>query len=80
MGKVSKDSTAEPIQAPGFEGRYGETEGYTIRIVRISELAGMLGLFKVPALRGLALKASAGVAKRGVRNLARLAEETAEGR
>jgi len=53
---------------------------YTIRIVRISELAGMLGLFKVPALRGLALKASAGVAKRGVRNLARLAEETAEGR
>jgi hypothetical protein len=30
MGKVSKGSTAEPIEGPGFEGRYGETEGYTI--------------------------------------------------
>ena len=43
---------------------------YTIRIVRISRFVGMLGLFKVPGLRGLALKASGGVAKRGVRNLA----------
>ncbi|HEX5937226.1 MAG TPA: SRPBCC family protein [Actinomycetota bacterium] len=48
---------------------------YTIRIVRISRLVGMLGLFKVPGLRELALKASGGVAKRGVRNLARYAEE-----
>jgi hypothetical protein len=47
---------------------------YTIRIVRISELAGMLVAFKIPGLRGLAVKASTGVAKRGVRNLARLAE------
>jgi hypothetical protein len=47
---------------------------YTIRIVRISELPGMLAMFKVPVLRGVALKASAGVAKRGVRNLARVAE------
>jgi hypothetical protein len=47
------------------------------RIARISELAGMLVLFKVPGLRTLALKASAGVARRAVRNLARLAEETA---
>ena len=29
MGKVSNDSTGEPIEGPGFEGRYGETEGYT---------------------------------------------------
>jgi hypothetical protein len=49
---------------------------YTIRIARISELAGMLVIFKVPGLRSLALKASAGVARRGVRNLARLAEES----
>jgi hypothetical protein len=48
---------------------------YTIRIVRISELTGMLAMFKVPGLRGLALKASSGVATRGVRNLARAAEE-----
>jgi hypothetical protein len=34
MGKVSKDSTAEPIEGPGFEGRYGETEGYTIGFER----------------------------------------------
>jgi uncharacterized protein YndB with AHSA1/START domain len=48
---------------------------YTIRIARISELAGMLVLFKVPGLRVLAVKASAGVARSAVRNLARLAEE-----
>ena len=57
----------------------GTRIAYTIRIVRISRLVGMLGLFKVPGLRGLALKASGGVAKRGVRNLARLAEEREEG-
>jgi hypothetical protein len=49
---------------------------YTIRITRISELVGMLRIFKVPGLRSLGLKASAGVARRGVRNLARLAEES----
>ena len=49
---------------------------YTIRITRISELVGMLAIFKVPGVRSLGLKASAGVARRGVRNLARLAEES----
>lgn len=48
---------------------------YTIRIARISELAGMLVVFRIPGLRALAVRASAGVAKSGVRNLARLAEE-----
>jgi hypothetical protein len=48
---------------------------YTIRIVRISRFVGMLVLFKIPGLRGLAIKASGGVAKRGVRNLARYAGE-----
>lgn len=47
---------------------------YTVRIIRISELVGMLGLFKVPGLRALALKVSEGIARRGVRNLARTAE------
>jgi uncharacterized protein YndB with AHSA1/START domain len=53
---------------------------YTIRVTRISELAGMLAAFKVPVLRALALKASARVARRGVRNLARLAEGRPAGR
>jgi hypothetical protein len=48
---------------------------YTIRITRISELVGMLAAFKVPVLRTIGLKASSGVARRGVRNLARLAEQ-----
>jgi hypothetical protein len=52
---------------------------YTIRIVRISELTGMLAMFKLPGLRGLALKASTGVARRGVRNLARTVEERTGG-
>jgi Polyketide cyclase / dehydrase and lipid transport len=51
---------------------------YAIRIVRISELTGMLAMFKAPVLRELSLKASSGVADRGARNLARLAEERSE--
>lgn len=57
------------------------TEGcritYTIRITRISSLPGMLALFNVRALAGLVRKASEGLAKRGVENLARLAEDRA---
>ena len=45
MGKVSKDSTDEPIEGPGFEGRYGETEGYTIGFERYTEHADMTPLF-----------------------------------
>lgn len=52
---------------------------YTIRITRISELPGALAMFKVPGLRSIALKASAGVATRGIRNLARMAEERENG-
>ena len=48
---------------------------YSIRIARISELSGMLVAFRIPGLRALAIKASAGVATSGVRNLARFAEE-----
>ncbi len=45
MGKVSKDSTAEPIEGPGIEGRYGETEGYTIGFERYTEHSDMTPLF-----------------------------------
>jgi hypothetical protein len=45
MGKVSKDATGEPIEGAGFEGRYGETEGYTIGFEKYSEHADMTPLF-----------------------------------
>ena len=44
MGKVSKDSAAEPIEEPGFEGRYGETEGYTIGFEKYTEHSDMTPL------------------------------------
>lgn len=50
---------------------------YTIRIARISALPGVLAIFNVPVLSSLALKGSAGVARRGLRNLASAAEERA---
>jgi uncharacterized protein YndB with AHSA1/START domain len=50
---------------------------YQGRIVRISELPGMLRLLGIPGIRTLALKASGGLAARGLRNLVRLAEERA---
>jgi hypothetical protein len=46
-----------------------------VRVTRVSALPGMLVMFRIPGLRSLALRASAGVDRRGVRNLARLAEE-----
>ena len=52
---------------------------YTLRLTRISRLIGMLGAFGVPGLRALALKASARMTRRGVRNLVRLAEEREAG-
>jgi hypothetical protein len=53
---------------------------YTVRITRISALPGMLALFNVPVLGGLAMKASAGVGRRGLRNLAAMAGERATAR
>lgn len=50
---------------------------YAVRIVRISELVGMLKVLGIPILNRLAMKASASVDRRGVRNLARFAEERA---
>lgn len=53
---------------------------YTVRITRISELVGMLKVFGLPGVSRLAMKASAGVGRRGVQNLARVAEERARAR
>jgi hypothetical protein len=53
---------------------------YTLTIARISELPGALAMFKVPGLRSLGLKASASYARKGLRNLARMAEERAGAR
>jgi hypothetical protein len=53
---------------------------YTLRVMRISELPGGLAMFNVPGLRWLGLKVSGSYSRRGLRNLARLAEEPAEAR
>jgi len=50
---------------------------YTLRTVRISELPGALAMFKVPGLRSLGLKISGSFARKGLRNLVRMAEERA---
>ncbi|TMK37707.1 MAG: SRPBCC family protein [Actinobacteria bacterium] len=51
----------------------------TSRVTRISELPGMLGIFNLPGLRAIGLAMSAKISRRSVRNLARVAEERAEG-
>ena len=50
---------------------------YAERVTRISALPGMLAIFRMPVLRRVALKVSAAVTRRSVRNLARLAEQRA---
>jgi Polyketide cyclase / dehydrase and lipid transport len=50
---------------------------YTVRTVRLSELPGALAVFNVPVLRSLLLKVARSNVRRGVRNLAQLAEQTA---
>lgn len=47
---------------------------YTLRTVRISELPGALGLFKVPGLRWIGLKLSGSAMRRGFKNLVTLAD------
>lgn len=53
----------------------GCTISYTLRVVRISELPGEMAMFKIPGLRSVGLRISASFARRGLRNLARMAEE-----
>ena len=45
MGKVSKGAAGEHFEGPGFEGHYGETEGYTIGFERYTEHSDMTPLF-----------------------------------
>jgi hypothetical protein len=54
--------------------------GYTIRVTRISALPGILKLFNVPVLAGLARAVAAAGPRRGLRNLVALAEERAGAR
>jgi hypothetical protein len=51
---------------------------YTVRILRMSELPGPLVAFKIPGLRALGLRVGGANSRKGLRNLARLAEERAE--
>ena len=51
----------------------------TSRVTRISKLPGMLGAFNILGLRALGRALSAKVSRRSIRNLARVAEERAEG-
>jgi hypothetical protein len=46
MGKVTKETAAERIEAAGFEGSYGETEGYTIGFERYTDHADLTPFFK----------------------------------
>jgi hypothetical protein len=45
MGKVSKGSAGERMEAQGFEGSYGETGGYTIGFERYTEHADLAPFF-----------------------------------
>lgn len=53
----------------------GSEIAYAVRTLRISELPGMLAMFNTPGLRSLLLRAGRSNLTRGVRNLARMAEE-----
>jgi len=55
----------------------GCTIAYTVRIARISALPGPLALFNIPGLSALAMKAAAAGERRGIKSLARMAEERA---
>jgi len=51
MGKVSKDTAKEQVDAQGFAGSYGETEGYTIGFERYTEHADMTTAVRRPSRR-----------------------------
>jgi len=71
-------STARPDLVPA---RPDVAPGRRLRSLPPPPLPGMLGAFSVPGPRALVLTVSAKVSRRSVRDLARLAEQTAgEGR
>jgi hypothetical protein len=45
MGKVTSGSAGEVVEAPGFDGRYGDTEGYTIGFEKYTDHSDMAPLF-----------------------------------
>jgi hypothetical protein len=45
MGKMSKEGTTEHYEVPGFQGDYGDTDGYTIGFERYSDHSDMAPLF-----------------------------------
>ena len=53
---------------------------YPVRILRISELPGAMVAFKIPGLRALGLRIGGSNSRKGLRGLARLAEELANAR
>ena len=44
-GQRGEEHAAEHVEGPGFEGHYGETEGYTVGFERYSEHADLTPLF-----------------------------------
>lgn len=50
---------------------------YTLRVTRISDLPGPLRIFNWPVLSSMGVRAASGLARKGVANLAGLAEERA---
>lgn len=50
---------------------------YRGRVTRISELPGMMAVFRVPVLKRIGLRISASYARKGFRNLLRMAEDRA---
>lgn len=57
------------------EADNGSSIRYSVRIVRASELHGLLRVMRMPVLSGVVMRAARGPAERGIRNLAALAEE-----
>jgi hypothetical protein len=53
---------------------------YTARILRISELPGALVAFKIPGIRALGMRIGGSNSRKGLRALARLAEQRGETR
>lgn len=48
---------------------------YSLHVTRVSDLPGMLRIFNWPVLSSLGVRAATGLAKKGVANLAAMAEE-----
>ena len=80
---TKKDATADWTNVHRYELRPdgdGCVIAYTVRIARISALPGMLRMFNLPVLSGMAVKESTKVVRRGVEKLAAFVEQRADAR